>query len=296
MMPVCCRAGTTGYFSRHVLLALVIIPFLLGAFVILDVFPMDTARLFAWPIKPTMTSMVLASAYFGGAYFFVRVLFERRWNVIKIGFVSVTLFAGLLGVATVMQWRVFNHRHVTFWLWAALYFTTPFLVFGAWLANQRAARTPATNELRLGRTAQWVIGLVGLLALVQGLVMFVAPQLMIPFWPWSLTPLTCRVIGAIFCLGVAGLGADPRRCSLTILLEVELIMIPLMLVAALRALRELHPHRVLTWLLGGGLVAVVVGSVYLWVAMTAGRRIRSGSDEPAQAENAGLLESRERSI
>jgi hypothetical protein len=110
-----------------------------------------------------------------------------------------------------------------------------------------------------------------------------------------LTPLTCRVIGAIFCLGIAGLGvlADPRWSSLTILLEVEMIMIPLMLVAALRAPRELHSHRVLTWLLGGGFVAVVVGSVYLWVAMTAGRRVRSGSDEPAQAENAGLLEDRE---
>ena len=42
------------------LLALVIIPFLLGAFIILYVFPGETARLFAWPIKPTMTSMVLA--------------------------------------------------------------------------------------------------------------------------------------------------------------------------------------------------------------------------------------------
>ena len=101
MMPVCCRAGTTGYFFRTRLLALVILPFLLGAFTILYVFPMDTARLFAWPIKPTMTSLVLASADCGGAYFFVRVLFERRWNVIKIGFASVTLFASLLGVATV---------------------------------------------------------------------------------------------------------------------------------------------------------------------------------------------------
>jgi hypothetical protein len=62
------------------LIALVIIPFLLGAFVILYCFPSHTARLFAWPIKPTMTSMMLASAYLGGAYFFVRVLWERYWN------------------------------------------------------------------------------------------------------------------------------------------------------------------------------------------------------------------------
>ena len=75
--------------------------------------------------------------------------------------------------------------------------------------------------------------------------MFVAPQLVLPLWPWSLTPLTCRIIGAIFCLGSAGLVvlADPRWSSVTVLLEVEMIMIPLMLIAALRALRELRPHR-----------------------------------------------------
>jgi len=135
-----------------------------------------------------MTSMVLASAYLGGAYFFLRVLVERHWNAIKIGFPPVILFAGLLGVATVMHWDVFNHRHATFWIWAALYFTTPFLVLWAWLANRRIAGSPLADELRLGPQARLIIGMIGLLALVQGLIMFVAPQLVMPFWPWSLTP------------------------------------------------------------------------------------------------------------
>ena len=99
--------------------------FLVGAFVILYGFPRHTARLFAWPIKPTMTSMMLASAYLGGAYFFVRVVAERHWSVIKGGFLPVVLFASLLGVATVIHWGVFNHGHVTFGIWATLYFTTP---------------------------------------------------------------------------------------------------------------------------------------------------------------------------
>ena len=59
-------------------LALFIVPFLLVAFVILYVFPDDTGSLFAWTIKPTMTAMVLASAYLGGAWFFLRVLRERK--------------------------------------------------------------------------------------------------------------------------------------------------------------------------------------------------------------------------
>jgi len=132
--------------------------------------------------------------------------------VIKGGFVPVVLFAGLLGLATVLHWDVFSHQHVTFWIWATLYFTTPFLVFGAWLANRRTAAVPAAEELRLSRPARWVVGVIGFLALVQGLVMFLAPGLVAPFWPWSVTALSCQVIGAMFCLGVAGLVVltDPR--------------------------------------------------------------------------------------
>jgi len=274
------------------LLALVIIPFLLGAFVILYGFPRQTGRLFAWPIKPTMTSMMLASAYLGGAYFFVRVVAERHWNVIKGGFPPVVLFASLLGIATVTHWEAFNHRHVTFWVWAMLYFTTPFLVFAAWLANRRVAGVPAADELRLSLVARWMVVVIGVLALIQGLVMFVAPGLVGPFWPWSVTSLSCRVIGAIFCLGSAGfvVFTDPRWSTVRLLFQVEMIMVTLMLVAALRAVPELDPQKALTWLLGGGFIVILVGTVYLSVVMTARARRRSAPDNVAQSENAGLLD------
>jgi hypothetical protein len=109
-------------------LSVVIVPFLLVAFVLLDVFPGDTKNLFAWTIKPTMTPMVLTPAYLGGLYFFLRVLGKRRWNVVKSGFLSVALFASLLGVATIVHWDTFNHAH------------------GGWLANQRLRRQPAVTR------------------------------------------------------------------------------------------------------------------------------------------------------
>jgi hypothetical protein len=97
-------------------LSLFITAFLLVAFVLLYFFPGDTKRLFAWTIRPTMTPtmtpMVLASAYCGGAHFFLRVLRVQRWNVVKAGFLSVTLFASLLGVATIIHWDKVNHGHV----------------------------------------------------------------------------------------------------------------------------------------------------------------------------------------
>jgi hypothetical protein len=45
------------------LVAVLIIPFLVAAFVVRFFFPKNTGRLFAWPIRPTMTSMMLASTY-----------------------------------------------------------------------------------------------------------------------------------------------------------------------------------------------------------------------------------------
>jgi hypothetical protein len=248
-------------------LSLFIVPFLLVAFVILYLFPGDTTRLFAWTIHPTMTPMVLASAYLGGAWFFLRVLREPHWNVVKTGFLSVALFAGLLGVATVLHWDKFNHGHVVFWIWAALYFVAPFLVIGAWLANRRYAAPPTPEERRLGGVSRLVIALVGLGALGQGVVMFVSPDTVILHWPWLLTPLTCRVIGAIFCLGSAGLGVwvDPRWTTVRLMLEVEVVMIVLMIVAAVRGRASLDSGSALGWLLLVGFATVLAGSAWLWV-------------------------------
>lgn len=250
-------------------LSLVVAPFLLVAFVLLYIFPGDTKQLFAWTIKPTMTPMVLASAYLGGAYFFLRALRERRWNVVKTGFLSVSLFASLLGVATIVHWAKFNHGHVAFWLWAGLYFAAPFLVFGAWLANRRYAAPATPDEPRLGGVARWVIGLIGLLALVQGMVMFLAPARVIAIWPWMLTLLTCRVVGAILCLGCAGIGVlvDPRWTTVKLMLQVEAVMVTLMLIGAVRARPEFETGRPLTWLMLGGFVAMLLGSAYLWFRM-----------------------------
>lgn len=250
-------------------LSMVILPFLLVAFVLLFFFPGDTKNLFAWTIKPTMTPMMLASAYLGGAYFFLRVPSEPRWNAVKTGFLSVTLFASLLGVATIVHWEKFNHGHIAFWLWAGLYFAAPFLVFAAWLANRRLAAPARVDEACLSAVARWIVGLIGLLALLQGIVMFLTPTQVIGIWPWTLTPLTCRVIGAIFCLGSAGIAVlvDPRWTTTKLMLQVEALMVALMLIAAVRARAEFDASRPLTWLMLGGFVAVLLGSAYLWYSM-----------------------------
>jgi hypothetical protein len=248
-------------------LSVFIAPFLIVAFVLLYFFPYDTARLFAWTIKPSMTPMVLASAYLGGFYFFCRVPFERRWATVKTGFLAVALFASLLGVATILHWEKFNHAHIAFWLWAGLYFVAPFLVVGAWVNNRRFSAPALPGERTLSGATRWIIGFVGMSALVTGSAMFIAPTQMVDVWPWLLTPLTCRVVGAIFCLGSAGAAVmtDPRWINVKLMLQVELIMLVSILIAAVRARGDFYPGRPMTWLMLIGFAAVTIGSAYLLI-------------------------------
>jgi hypothetical protein len=148
------------------------VPFLLVAGAVLYPVPGDTQRLFAWHIVPTLTAMPLGSAYLGGAYFFFRAASAPAWHTIKAGFAPVTVFATLMGIATIIHWDKFNHRHVAFWLWAFLYFTTPFLVLWVWWRNRAYDRPTASDARLLAPLAARAIGAFGGLAMATGIFLF----------------------------------------------------------------------------------------------------------------------------
>jgi hypothetical protein len=248
-------------------LALFIAPFLVVAFVILYLVPGHTARLWSWTIPVTTTSRVLASAYLGGAWFFLRVARGRRWHEVGAGFPAVATFAGLLGIATVLHWDAFAHDHLAFWLWAGLYFTAPFLVLAAWLANRRYAAPVTVGDVVLRPAERVVVGAIGVLALGFGLFMFLSPGSVDDLWPWPLTPLTARVVAATFRLGAAGVGvwADPRWTSLRLMAQVEAMMLVLMLLAAVLGRDEMVAGHALGWPLLAGMLLVLAGTAYLWL-------------------------------
>jgi hypothetical protein len=250
-------------------LAAVIIGFLVLAWAVLYPWPTDTRRLFAWQIKPTMSAMVLGSVYLGGAYFFLRVTTAAQWHTVAGGFLPVGTFASLMGVTTILHWDRFLHGNLAFWLWVALYFSTPFLVFAVFLVNRRENLPATDDELRLSPAVAGAMVLAGGLSVVMGAFLYLFPHRAMDVWPWHLTPLTARMLGAIFALGLAGLGAarERRWSAARILVEVAAIMLVLILVAGVRAHREFDAGNPLTWLLAAGFVGTAVASVLLYLRM-----------------------------
>jgi len=220
------------------ILAIIVVPFLIAAVLILYFFPDQSGQRFAWPIKPPINAMLLAAAYAGGIYYFSSVVVARRWHTIKAGFLPVTTFAGLLGIATILHWDKFTHGSIAFILWSGLYFTTPFLVFGAWLYNrsQDPGRS-ATGEALIPAAWRLFFGLLALATLPVGLLLFISPGVLIPLWPWTMTPLTTRVLAAMFMLPAVlslEIALDPRWTLAQRLLEAQFISLVLFVIAILR--------------------------------------------------------------
>jgi len=259
----------------------VIIPFLVLAFVVLWGWPADTGRLFAWPIKPPLTAMLLGSVYLGGAYFFARAVRTTRWHTIKAGFPPVATFATLMGIATILHWGKFTHSNLAFWLWVGLYFTTPFLIAGVWIVNRRFEDRDTDDEPLVPPSMTRIIGSIGVLAVAMTLFLFLLPQQAIEVWPWTLTPLTARVMGAIFALGLAAVGAftERRWSAYRLMVQVEMVMLGLIVIAGVRAAGDWDPSNILTWLFAIGFVGVLAASVVLYVRMEA---LRAGAQQPGR--------------
>lgn len=252
-------------------LSALIVPFLVTAFVVLYLFPNDTGRLFAWPLAPSVTSFLLASAYIGGAYFFVRVIFESCWHHVSVGFLPVATFATLMMIATLLHWDKFSHRSIAFWAWVAIYAITPFLVLGAWLHNRRTdPGTPDSRDVRIPPVVRWALGASGALVLAVGLVLFAAPGVLATVWPWPITPLSARVVASCFALtGTFGICifTDRRWTSARIPLQSLAVSLPLILIGSARAWGTLDQGNAFTWVFVGGLGAFLAALIVVYVIL-----------------------------
>lgn len=219
------------------LVAAVIAPVLMLAAVLLYGFPFDTARLFAWPVKPPMTALVMGAGYAAGAAFFVQVLRARRWAEVAPTLWGVAVFAPLMLAATLLHRDRFTHDHPAYFLWLGVYLVTPFLVPWVILHNRRSE---ASIEEEVPPSGVWraLLGAIFLGLGALAICLFAAPATAAGFWPWTITPLTSRVLGAwAAAMSIGGLAmvGSGRRAAWPLTLTVIVLWLSLILLGVPRA-------------------------------------------------------------
>jgi hypothetical protein len=169
------------------------------------VFADRTDDLFAWTIQPPLTAAFMGAGYWATIALVVLAARAPTWEHARIAFPSTTLFALLVLGATALHFDRFHQGRPITWAWIAIYIAVPVLLafFGL-----REARRKGHRLVRTARMPLWALVLLGTQAAVMvplGVALFAAPETFDMVWPWPLTPLTGRVVGA-WLVGL-GLGA-----------------------------------------------------------------------------------------
>lgn len=196
------------------IIAAVIVPVLVLAFVILYFFPNQSGVRFAWAIKPHMMAMFIGAGYLGGAYLFFQVALGSPWHRTAPGFLPVTAFTTSMLLATILHWERFDIHHFPFQLWLILYVVTPILIPYLWMRNRREdPTTPEEDDVIVPVLAGRMMILAGVVIAFFAMMGLVFPTILMEMWIWPLSPLMARILGgwlALLAVGGLTIGRESR--------------------------------------------------------------------------------------
>ena len=121
------------------------------------------------------------------------------------------------------------------------------------------------------------VGALGLVLAAASIVLVVAPDVLIPAWPWTLSPLTARVLGAMFALsGIVGveIAIDRRPSAARAIVQAQAIAIAGILLGLLRAGDDVAWSSPTAWLFTGGMTVVLAFNAVAAYGGRLGRRRR----------------------
>jgi hypothetical protein len=181
-----------------------------GAFFLLFVLSEQTDDWFSWTIKPPLTAAFLGASYLAALVLFAWTAVRGDWASAQATLVPVSVIAVLLLVATIIHDDRF-HDDLFGWFWKTAYVLAPVAIAAAITLQ---LRRPADGGRRARVPLPWalraLLAVQGAVMLAVALYLFVAPDSADALWPWNLTPLTARAIGAF----VAGFGASALHAAI----------------------------------------------------------------------------------
>ena len=171
--------------------------------------PETTDRFFAWTIQPPLTAAFLGAAYLAGCTLVVLSLRAAAWAHARAAVATILVFTLLTLVATLAHLDRFHLRaggpvaRAAAWFWLAVYVVVPLAMVVLLALQVRAPGRHPERARPLPRALAVLLAGQGAVLFATGCVLFARPGLLTA-WPWPLTPLTSRAVGAwLVSFGIA---------------------------------------------------------------------------------------------
>ncbi len=168
-----------------------------------------TNRYFAWTVSPPITAAFLGAGFGAGFVLVVFIRRERAWVNARVGVFTILLFVMLMLLATLLHLDRFHFgasgavARFAAWFWLFVYVIVPPAMLALLAVQLRMSGSDPPRQRALPSWLAWLIGLQGTVMAMVGAGLFVAPKVVGTVWPWVLTPLTGRAVGAwLIALGV----------------------------------------------------------------------------------------------
>jgi hypothetical protein len=169
-------------------------PFLAGLSLFIGIQP--------WAIQPPIMAAFFLAAYWAGFFLMFLSSRQRAWAQSRLAIPAVMVFTVLEAIATFQHIDRFHLNSsnllegIVAWGWLVPYVAGP-LVTAVLVARQlKAPGADPTRRAPLPTAMRWALGLQAVIMIVLGAALFVAPEAAGRLWPWTLTPLTGKIVGA----------------------------------------------------------------------------------------------------
>lgn len=200
--------GLTTY-SRFVLFVLVL-PLLFIAGVQLFILSDQTETYFAWTFASPLPAEFMGAGYWAAMFHAYKGARARGWEFVRSSMPAALTATILLTITTFLHLDKFHlnsplfiTRFVT-WVWIAVYILVPPILAIAWIIQSRLPAAPVKGQYPLPAWMRGGFLVLSAFALLSGVGLFLAPEMMTSLWPWAVTPLAARAISAwLSAFGVA---------------------------------------------------------------------------------------------
>jgi hypothetical protein len=259
------------------------------AFVLLFVLAGATDRYFAWTIKPPATAAFLGAAYAAGCSLELLAFRRRTWAALRIPFMTILVFTLITLVATVLHLDKFHFgsqlpmaRNAAY-VWLAIYIVVPLAMCVVLVIQERRPAEPI-ERLTVPAGLRVALLVQGVLMFGVGVTLFLVPGTAGALWPWMLTPLTARTVGAwliAFGVGVVLAGIEGDLARVDIAAWAYGLLAVLELVVIVRFAGTVRWSRPAIWVYLALAVSILVTSAYALLLLGRGPRARLGPDKRA---------------
>lgn len=180
----------------------------------LFLFPENTDVNFAWTVNPPIMAAALGASYLAASILEVLAGRARIWVNARVVVPAVMTFTVIMLAITFVHIDRFHlfagspSARFVAWVWLAVYVIVPVVMGIAWFRQARVQGPDLKREASISGVLRTLWFGSGAILVLGGIWLIAAPTEAASFWPWTLTPLTGRAVGAwLVGLGVLSAAA-----------------------------------------------------------------------------------------